>query len=140
MRRRFLGAALAAAMLTSALMLSSCGENAAPASVTVEASVGVDALMRHPDKYNGAISVEGVVSAVSPEQKLLALIDLSEFEECGVTTCSTLALPVKWDGPMPAVNDEILLKGEIRDVNGKFVFVAKALENSHAGSREETNK
>lgn len=59
-------------------------------------SFGVDQLMNNVDKYGGPISVEGVVSAVSPGDQMLSLIDTQEFKRCAVVTCAKLTLPVRW--------------------------------------------
>ncbi|HXE73398.1 MAG TPA: hypothetical protein VNO81_12135 [Candidatus Nitrosotenuis sp.] len=89
-----------------------------------QAAVGVHELLRHPERYPGTVLVEGVVSAVSPGQKLLALIDTAEYEDCGTTTCAPLQLPVRWTGAMPAPGERVRVRGAVGRQQGKRVFLA----------------
>lgn len=88
-------------------------------------TVGVDQLMKNVDKYRGSISVEGVVSAVSPKDHMISLIDTQEYKKCAVVTCATLTLPVRWSGTMPSVKDQVHAKGEIKENKGKLILEAK---------------
>ncbi len=99
------------------------GTAAAPQKVS-----GVDDFMKHVDRYRGKVSLEGVVSAVAPEQQAISLIDCAEFQACGVLTCAQLTLPVQWRGPMPALRDLVRVEGQVREVQGKLMFVADKLE------------
>lgn len=95
---------------------------------TSEAVLGVEEFMRDVDNYPGQVRLEGVVSAVAAEERVLTLIDVAELERCGVVTCAPLSLPVKWNGEMPAVRDVVLLKGEVSESGGKLIFLAHSLE------------
>lgn len=93
-------------------------------------SVGVEALVVNPDRYRGKLQVRGIVGRILAEQQLFSLVDMSDRDELlrkGVTQCATL--PVRWTGPMPAVQDEVLVEGEIEDSNGKLLFVARTVQN-----------
>jgi len=90
--------------------------------------LGVDDFMKNVDRYRGKVSLEGVVSAVAPEQQAISLIDSGEFQACGVTTCFQLTLPVLWRGPLPAVRDLVGVEGQAQEVKGKLMFVADKLE------------
>lgn len=116
---------------------SDAGEipKAPPVSAATNTPVGVDALMQGIDRYHGALRVEGVVSAVSVEENVLGLIDLSELEKCGRTTCARFTLPIRWAGAMPAVGDVVRVEGEVTKANGKLVFVARTLEPSKAPAK-----
>jgi hypothetical protein len=93
-----------------------------------QAISGVDDFMKNVDRYRGKVSLEGVVSAVAPEQQAVSLIDAKEFQACGVTTCAQLTLPVQWRGPMPAVGALVRVEGQARKIKGKLMFVADKLE------------
>lgn len=93
-----------------------------------QTSLGVDALMRNVDQHRGPVTVVGVVSAASADKQAVTLIDTKEFAECGVTNCASLALPVRWAGPAPAVEKTVRVNGEVRESDGKLVFVASALQ------------
>jgi len=90
--------------------------------------LGVDDFMKNVDRYRGKVSLEGVVSAVAPEQQAISLIDSGEFQACGDTTCSQLTLPVLWRGHLPAVRDLVGVEGQTQEVKGKLMFVADKLE------------
>lgn len=117
--------------LTVALVLAfSTGQglqvgDAAASSKTV---ISVNDFMKNVDRYRGQVSLEGVVSAVVPEQQAISLIDTKEFEACGVTTCAQLTLPVQWRGPMPAVSDLVRVEGQAQEVKGKLMLVADKVE------------
>lgn len=96
---------------------------ASPAKV-----LGVDDFMKNVDRYRGKVSLEGVVSASAPEQRMLSLIDCGELQACGVTTCAQLTLPVQWRGPMPQERDLVRVEGQAQEVQGKLMFVADKLE------------
>ena len=94
-------------------------------------AVGVDALMRNVGDYRSSIVlVEGVVSARDPANRIFGLIDTSEFEECGVTNCATLTLPVRWSGAMPQEGETVRVTGTVRQDGSRLVFVAQAVEST----------
>jgi len=101
-----------------------------------EPILGVDTLMRNVERHRGVVRVQGVVSAVSEKDHTLALIDVKEFQECGVTTCASLQLPVRWEGALPAQRDMVLVSGEVKEINGKLLFIAAALEKAPAQPKE----
>ncbi len=118
------------AMTVALLLVFSIGqglpaEGAAASSLAVS---GVDDFMKNVDCYRGKVRLEGVVSAVAPEQMVISLIDAKEFQVCGVTTCAQLTLPVKWRGPMPHMGDLVRIEGQAQEVKGKLMFVADKLE------------
>ena len=104
-----------------------------PVAAEPQGAVGVEALMKNVDQHKGSVRVEGVVSAASAERQSLTLIDTRELEECGVTTCAQLKLPVRWTGTMPAVRAIVRVDGEVqRQPDGKLVFVARGVEQVRA--------
>ena len=104
------------------------GLQAGEVAASPQKVLGVDDFMKNVDRYRGKVSLEGVVSAVAPEQQAISLIDSGEFQACGVTTCAQLTLPVQWRGPMPAVGDLVRIEGQAQEVKGKLMFVADKLE------------
>ena len=91
------------------------------------AALGVNALMKQPQRHQGRVQVEGVVSATSAKQQTLALIDTAEFQKCGTVECAELSLPVRWTGPMPVVAKAVRINGQIEKRGGKLIFVAQTL-------------
>jgi hypothetical protein len=98
--------------------------------------IDVDGFMRSNHRPGQAASVQGVVARVDAPKQMLALIDKAEFEECSMTTCATLYLPVRWEGTMPAEKDIVVARGEIATEGDKLVFVASAIENQSANARK----
>lgn len=118
--------AFATLFLTAPRVDAGQATQAAPQAPTP--ALGVDQLMKEPEKHPGALVVEGVVKTASKKDQSLALIDVDEYRKCKVVTCSLLALPVRWAGEMPAVLDIVRVEGEITKVNGKMLFAAKKLK------------
>jgi hypothetical protein len=92
--------------------------------------LGVEGFMKDVDNYRGKVSVEGVVSAVAVTNQMLAMIDLREFQTCGLKQCAEFTLPVRWTGTMPAVGQAVRVEGEVQEDSGKLVFVAQAVEKA----------
>ena len=90
--------------------------------------LGVEEFMEHVDDHHGPVTVEGVVSGVSSDERRVGLIDLAEFEDCGVVTCAAHTLPVRWPGALPAVKDQVRIQGTVETTNGKLLFVASSAE------------
>ena len=93
------------------------------------AAVNVDDLMREPEKYHGIILVKGVVAGIFHDEQTITLIDIREYANCGVVTCSSLMLPVSWKGIMPKPEETVQITGEIKELNKKLIFAAQTLEN-----------
>lgn len=121
---------LATAVITAILLVLSIGQGlqAGEVAASPKKVLGVDDFMKNVDHYRGKVSLEGVVSAVAPEQQAISLIDSGELQACGVTTCAQLTLPVQWRGPMPAVRDLVQGEGQAQEIKGKLMFVADKLE------------
>lgn len=95
--------------------------------------VGVEDLVRNVDSYTAEVLVEGIVSAVAPEEKRVAVIDVAEYEHCGVTSCAAYTLPVRWAGELPAVAERVRIRGRVATEGGKFLFVAAEAVTLPAG-------
>ncbi len=92
--------------------------------------IGVDALMRSPDKYPGTVRVRGVVISVFPDEQRLGLLDAIYLNCCSSPCGSLQALPVKWAGDMPPAKTMVLVTGEIRRTGKKLEFVAAGIEKA----------
>ena len=101
-------------------------------SQTESPVLGVEEFMKNIDHYRGKVRLEGVVSAISPADQALSLIDIEEFKDCGVTTCAPLILPVKWQSTLPSVKEVVQLEGEVRESGGKLFFEAQRLQRKGA--------
>lgn len=91
--------------------------------------LGVDQLINNVDRYKGLIRVQGVVTAVVPDRRMIAVVDIEQFKKCGILNCPTyLVLPVVWSGAMPSLKDAVTIEGQIKESGGKLVFDAKKIE------------
>ncbi len=129
-RSKPLTVAFITTMAIAFLLVFSMGQDLQAGEVAASSPkvLGVDDFMKNVDRYRGKVSLEGVVSAVAPEQQAISLIDRGEFQACGVTTCAQLTLPVQWRGPAPSMGDLVRIEGQAQEVKGKLLFVADKLE------------
>lgn len=127
MTRKDLLALVSLAVLVLGVPRVDAGQTPPAAQQTATPALGVNQLMKAPEKHPGALMVEGVVKTASQKDQTLALIDVEEYRKCKVVTCSLLALPVRWAGEMPAVLDIVQVEGEVTTVNGKMLFAARKL-------------
>ena len=110
------------------LLVCSIGHSlqAAEASASSKATLGVDEFMKNADRYRGKVSLEGVVGTVVPKEQEITLMDRGKM---GVCSCVQVnLLPVQWRGPMPAMGDLIRVEGQAQEVEGKLMFVGDKLE------------
>jgi hypothetical protein len=93
------------------------------------AVLGVDQFMKEVDRHKGPISIRGIVTAVVPDKRMMAVVDTDQFKQCGLLQCpSYLVLPVMWSGAMPALKDAVVIQGQIRESGGKLAFEANKIE------------
>lgn len=86
--------------------------------------------LKNPAVSENEIGVKGVVSTVTPEQKIFTLIDLKEYEECNSSvSCATFQIPVKYNNVSPKSKDKIIAYGKIQKSNGKYLFISNKMEH-----------
>lgn len=93
--------------------------------------VDVDDVVADPGAYEGIIGIRGIVSFVYPADSTFVIIDLREYELCGVVTCAIneLAISVPFDrysGELPDVKDKVVVYGEI--ISAQTNYSLKVLE------------
>ena len=116
--------AILLALLTSAFIVATCYATETESIV----EVGVRTLMKSPDKYSQKVRVSGVVSQVVEDAKILGLIDLEEFKDCNKVTCAKLVLPIRWEGTMPEVGQQLTSTGKIQKEGERYLFIANDLD------------
>lgn len=119
------------AVFAAAALLAGCS------SQPGEAAVGVNAVAADPGAYTGEITMKGVVQLVDAEKGFINIIDLTEYETCGLTPCGSagiipLFMPTSgepspagsvYKGSLPALEEEVLVTGEIKDAaDGGVIF------------------
>ncbi len=132
MNRKLVVSFVAMAVVTGAMAQSATNARLSSVPPTAEAKtnavLGVETFMRGVSHYQGRVQVEGVVRTVSAKTHTLALIDVAEFEKCGLADCAELVLPVRWAGTMPSVGQNVRVSGEVQKQKTKLVFVASEVE------------
>lgn len=123
--------AIGAALLLSTTVLSvpSHGQNDSTATDTT-VTVNVDELAKNPKGFAGRqLTVTGVVAAISAKQKLFTIIDVSEYAECKVVTCSRYEIPIGFSGELPKPEQVVAVSGKLVERKpGRFLFEAKRCE------------
>lgn len=89
--------------------------------------LSVNDIMADPAAYKGVITITGVVAGFSRQDpKLFAIIETAEAKLCKITGCARFYLPVKYEGNVPKVWDEVNVTGSF--VEGGRLFVATKVE------------
>lgn len=114
-------------ILLALLISSFIAATSFAAEVEQVAEVGVRTLMKSPEKYSQQIRVSGVVSQVVEDAKILGLIDLEEYKACNKVTCASLVLPIRWEGTMPEVGQQLTSTGKIQKEGERYLFIANDL-------------
>lgn len=89
--------------------------------------IDVIPLIDAPHCVRGKVEVQGKVNALLNEKKALMLIDLSEEDNCE-DGCPVKRLPVSWSGEMPEKGTSILVSGELKKQDDKFLFSAQTIK------------
>lgn len=96
--------------------------------------LSVDSVAARPEHFSGRISVLGVVSHVSPKDRVVVLISEEEFAACR-TACPIAALPVRWPGILPSMNDRVLVRGRVEKTKRGFLFRGDSAKTLTSGKK-----
>jgi hypothetical protein len=95
------------------------GFSASNAGAPRSDTVPVDELVAHPDRFTDVIEVAGTVTKVDPASGAFAV----GCEDVCV------AMPVKFSGVLPAVGNDVIVRGRVERVDQqRYVFAAHAVE------------
>jgi hypothetical protein len=92
-----------------------------------ETGIGVNAVRTNPAILNGTVTLKGVVGAFSKEPGIFGLMDVAELS-CNAQNCNKFFVPVKVDGVMPKIGDEVLVTGLLVDAPGGKLFAAAKMK------------
>lgn len=96
----------------------------------------VNQVASDPAAYSGTITVTGIMAGTSPQDPgIFGIFDLKELQ-CTTPNCNRLYLPVRYQGPMPKLGDEVRVSGSFIKTSGGFIFSAselKVVRNHHLG-------
>jgi len=89
----------------------------------------VNQVASDPSAYSGTITVTGIMAGTSPQNpSILGIFDLKELN-CTTANCNKIYLPVKYQGAMPKLGDEVLISGSFMKMSGGgFIFSASTLK------------
>jgi len=92
------------------------------------AALQVNQVAADPAAYSGTITVSGIMAGTSPQNpNIFGIFDLKELN-CTTPNCNKLYLPVRYQGPMPKLGDEVLISGSILNTGEGFIFSASDLK------------
>ncbi|MCG8614856.1 MAG: hypothetical protein MI802_01460 [Desulfobacterales bacterium] len=85
-------------------------------------ALNVDEVASDPGAYVGTITLAGVTSGFAQDDKtLFGIMDLKELT-CTSTTCNKAILPIRYQGPLPRLWDEVRVTGVFaNDGNGYYL-------------------
>lgn len=88
----------------------------------------VNQVASDPSAYSGMITVSGIMAGKSPQNpNIFGIFDLKELQ-CTTANCNKLYLPVRYQGPMPKLGDEVLVSGSLIKTSDGFIFSASNLK------------
>jgi len=91
--------------------------------------LSVNDIQLDPSAYKGTFTITGVVAGVSrQDQNVFAIIDTSEAILCKTTGCARFYLPVRYEGQIPKVWDEVNVTGSFTQSGRFLVFVATKVD------------
>lgn len=109
------------ALISALIVYSNIGiENTTAGAENQELkAIEVDYVVENPEKYTGAINVEGTVTEI---------IDGKKFFTLGCED-ACVNLPVSYKGEFPKLESNIIASGELKkDNDGKFFFDAREIK------------
>lgn len=84
----------------------------------------VNQVASDPSAYSGTITVTGVMAGTSPQDpSIFGIFDLKELQ-CTTANCNKIYLPVKYQGAMPKLGDEVQVSGSFTPASGSYIFSA----------------
>ncbi len=86
--------------------------------------LSVNDIQAGPASFKGIITVTGVVARMHPsDPKVFAMIETKEAIRCKEVDCAKFYLPVRYEGKLPQVWDEVNITGSLARQDG---FILKA--------------
>lgn len=118
--KKYVLAAVGLALVIAATVVFLQQDNVHALSVS---EVGSD-----PAAFTGTITVTGVTYGFSRQDpNLFGIMDVKELQ-CQSPNCNKLIVPVKFQGTLPTVGDEVRLTGSFVNSGGGYLFAAEQIE------------
>lgn len=104
------------------------GMGSRPRNLGHAEGLDVNSVASDPSAYKGVIKVRGVVAEASPADSTFVLIDIREYKACGVVSCASTLVPVRYAGTLPEVKEELVVTGEMVSSPKGYVLEGKELQ------------
>lgn len=96
----------------------------------------VNQVAADPAAYNGPVTVTGIMAGTSQQDPtVFGMFDVKELQ-CKTPNCNKLYLPVKYQGAMPKLGDEVRVSGTFTQMGEGYIFSAtnvKVVRNHKIG-------
>lgn len=91
-------------------------------------ALGVKEVSSDPAAFSGTITVVGIMGGVSQQDTtVFGIMDVMELK-CTTPNCNKVFLPVKYQGQMPVVGDEVRVTGRFVSMEGGYLFTADGVK------------
>lgn len=136
---------LGAIIIVAFAIIGHFREPATKVSINPNQVLTVNQLRSNPDQFQGRIKVKGTVSEIFQEKSTFSLSELSPKKPVGQKAegkkrdctsnkkqgcCSIARIPIKYKGPLPKLQANVLVEGKIVDhESGKKYFLAEKITN-----------
>ena len=81
-----------------------------------------------PAAYTGSITLTGIMGGTSQmDPTVFGIMDLKELQ-CTTPGCNKVFIPIRANGQVPALGDEVRVTGSFRQEPGGYIFVAEQVK------------
>lgn len=81
-----------------------------------------------PAAFAGTITVTGIMAGTSQQEPtIFAIVDKKELQ-CNSPNCNKVLLPVRHQGKLPIIGDEVRVTGSFVTENGGYLFAAEKVK------------
>jgi hypothetical protein len=98
--------------------------------------IDVDDFASDPSAYHGIIGIKGVVASTRQSDSSFVIIDVREYELCGVLTCATNEITIrvpadKYSGELPNSEDIVIAYGEFKTSDNYSIIEVSRIERDN---------
>jgi len=91
-------------------------------------ALSVNEVSSDPAAFAGTITVTGIMGGVSQQDPtIFGIMDKKELQ-CTTPNCNKVFIPVKFQGKLPVLGDEVNVTGRFARVGDGFVFAAEKMK------------
>lgn len=91
-------------------------------------ALNVNEVASDPAAFSGSITVTGIMGGISRQDPtVFGIMDKKELQ-CTTPNCNKVLIPVKYQGQMPVIGDEVRVSGRFVTVADGWLFTADTLK------------